>query len=313
MATVGALTAILLVTFSTFSQQAIGISERKVQSKNGARIARANNFTETENVYLSQMPYISHGAVEGVFRDNISISEVQGHCPGERCVWEKYNSLAICAHTTPLVRNANFTCTVNYTGCILNEAVDPAYNTTYLQEMAQIMNDQTTRFQMSVPPDQLISAVFDSVDIYIAVGYYREMEMFPIDFLKVTFEVCIHTYQTAIHGLQIETKLLRQGPALTKDPNWLWIPDQENSRWLSCGMVEDISACVNIHNFWDTTLLLVLVSELLSGNISENPLTAQMYSEITAENGFERIAARMNNVAVSMTNGYVNEHLECMT
>ncbi|OAL48704.1 hypothetical protein IQ07DRAFT_84448 [Pyrenochaeta sp. DS3sAY3a] len=338
MTTIGALATILLVAFSTFSQQAIGISERKVHSKNGARIARANNLTLNDGGKLFDYTPIIHGAIEGLFRDNISFSEIQGHCAGERCVWERYNSLAICAHTSPPATNVTFTCTVNYTDwalnetftstvnyttyalnetftstinytdCALDEAVDPAYNTSYLQDIARRMYDQSITFQME-NPTLGISPINDSVDLYIsinneAVRGFSVKGNPPINFLKVTFEVCMHTYQTAIEGLQTETKLLHEGPALTRDPNWQWIPDQGNSILEGCGTIEDISACFDPDNIHGAGLFLIYISlAILGGSEGENSFVDQILSEIIEGKGFERIAARMKNMAVSMTNG----------
>lgn len=309
-----------MVAFSTFAQQAIGIGNRTVRSAGNAAISRANNFTTN---FELQGQEIEYAALSAFSRDNISYSEVTTDCPGLQCVWDSYESLGVCATTHPRVSKVAFECGRDFTTCKVTSEIDAAYDTVALETIAQVFysSDKFIDFGMyswplsrtepATSPDGII---MDTVEIYASRLNWVPFDDMKtnatsnlIDFIKITLSLCIHTFRTIVTIGRTITTLLHSSSALTEDPRWTWAPDDVLSTYHGCGEAGTISACLSVYDFYNSGQILDYLSKkLLDGASREgNLVLMSLYDDFGSEDSAERIAARMQNVAVSLSNGYV--------
>jgi hypothetical protein len=201
--------------------------------------------------------------------------------------------------------------------------VDAAYNTTQLEAVALKLyfGGRESSFLLEDPdPCSVTSSPFnngilDSVDLYMSkldLLYTNALSsinasLAPIDFMKITINLCIHTFRTVIANGSTTTTLLHSSPALTKDPRWKWTPGVGLPTYRGCGKAGTISACLAQLNLYGSTSILDYLSAdiLTSKLIWEDPVLSSLYDNFYEKNANELIAARMKNVAVSMSNGYV--------
>ncbi|KAF2727672.1 hypothetical protein EJ04DRAFT_581854 [Polyplosphaeria fusca] len=110
LAYIGAIITLLMLGFSSFTQQAVTTELRNIRSSEKAQIGRAvqyfgslsfqvwgflsnSNPQEEENYY--DLPMIS-ALQSGMIEDFKSPSNVTGLCEGDFCTWDEYTTIAMC-------------------------------------------------------------------------------------------------------------------------------------------------------------------------------------------------------------------------
>ncbi|OAL55043.1 hypothetical protein IQ07DRAFT_284443 [Pyrenochaeta sp. DS3sAY3a] len=220
----GAVATIFLVAFSTFAQQAASVMERTVGIKGVASMCRANNFT---NQPFADVDLEITTKVLGAFsKNNVTYSDVPGHCSGKRCVWEQYNSLGICTYTHPAIENASFSCSdFRRLNCTVDGIIDSAYNTSVLEYFGRsLWLDETgplTTFSWDPEfGDRIYGGnITDAAHFYLVVGDGNvEDGKVGVKFLKFTIAACMHTYRTIVEGQATTTTLLHKGTPVDSRP-----------------------------------------------------------------------------------------------
>ena len=109
LVSLGALSTILLLLFPTLVQQSVALKSRQVAlPDNGqAYLQRVTVFNNTFKVCSSRgnLDYHDSAAIVRAFLDDfINPLNVTGSCPTNRCTWDNYTILAICARTEDITR-----------------------------------------------------------------------------------------------------------------------------------------------------------------------------------------------------------------
>lgn len=316
----GAVTTVLMVAFPTFAQQAITTRTRNVVVPGVSTIARANNFTYDSADHYQE---ITRGVLDAFSRDNINPAEVEGTCSGQKCIWENYESLAICATTYPMVVNMSAICTNNGAEtCSIENSPNATYAGDVLASLpsafdtnVQWLNVETS-FNTTGTSGQ---SQQDSRDIFLtAIDADKRdtLGYFPMNATKVVIELCTHTYRTVVEGSNTTTTLLHKNPAVTKDSDWTIVdrfpPNTDYAEHL-CGKVRNITVCMGAPHVLtapeDSSFILQFLigtSGIAGRDTDSGSVVSSIMSDyFQGERGHELVAARMQNLAMSMTNAYV--------
>ena len=269
---------------------------------------------------------------DGLFKQNISPSDVPGNCPTGNCTWENYRSMGVCSNVVDVSSTITSKCrntTYQYYPAGCNYSVpaiekNPTDIGTTLQtfELGETLwigasdpvnftypdINTLVQFYVIYVPDFTVWETFD----------YTEDHKDVLVALQATLNLCLYTYSTNM------TNGVTNTAQISKETDLDWQIGAANS---NDGMSSfyTVNTTLASETFWMSQLNVKSFNEFLSyqtftgsasmgpagsapdgtGNVTENDNVRMIAASIyNAHTGIQGLSKLLDVLAVSMTNAY---------
>ncbi|KAH7116112.1 hypothetical protein B0J11DRAFT_584144 [Dendryphion nanum] len=331
-ASVGAIVTILMLAFSSFTQQSVTIKLRTVDS--GLKTASVNRVLMYDDVggansalYDTRHQTVfdqerGAAATLGWIQNYLSPSNSSASCPTDYCTWKDYTTLAMCAYTEDV--SSGLTLSRNKTGVTVAglESKDmPLLTSQRTAWMTTNLTTTKTRTMNDIDQNK------NTADIYFLYhplcnannqnytgSVFQQSMKEPRNWkaFKGTFKPCLQTMRTSFN-LSTQTKIT----VSQRDLTWRVRASPSNGHDVHCYKDEATSEeyCLNTTTFWES------IKEMFRGNASlipggDNYFTGEWMPiilpdifgpilpncDLSPERGLVGFNKRLNNIAYAITN-----------